>query len=123
MNQKRISLGNHILADLYQCNREIISNQKSVQMTLLESARIANATVVADVFHSFNPQGISGVVVIAESHIAIHCWPEYACVSVDIFTCNEKMNAQAALDYIAKSFESNQIVMKAIKRGEQLEVL
>lgn len=84
---------------------------------MIESARIAMATIVADVFHEFNPHGISGVVVIAESHIAVHSWPEHCCASVDIFTCSSEMNPDAAVSYLESAFKAQKIEIRKISRG------
>ncbi|RYZ71246.1 MAG: adenosylmethionine decarboxylase, partial [Proteobacteria bacterium] len=81
---KTFSLGQQYLAEFYGCNAESICTKEQLRTTMLEAAQIARATIVADVFHEFNPHGLSGVVVIAESHLAVHSWPEYACASVDL---------------------------------------
>lgn len=66
------ALGRHLLIEFYGCSAAIIDSEASVREAMLEAARRANATIVAEVFHSFSPQGVSGVVVIAESHVAVH---------------------------------------------------
>jgi S-adenosylmethionine decarboxylase len=84
---------------------------------MIEAAKCAKATIVADVFHEFNPHGISGVVVIAESHIAIHSWPEFSCASVDIFTCSADMNPEAAIEYLKTAFKAQKTEVRKINRG------
>lgn len=115
---KKINLGQQVLAEFYGCCVEAINNKDIIRHSMIEAAKIANATIVADVFHQFNPHGISGVVVIAESHIAIHSWPEYQCASVDIFTCSEGMNPQAAVDYLKSVFKAEKVEITAIARGQ-----
>src|SRR3989304_5622831 len=80
------ALGRHLLLELFDCDAEAINSLEVVKASMVEAARLAQATIVDVVFHEFNPFGISGVVVIAESHLAIHTWPEYRYAAVDIFS-------------------------------------
>ena len=113
------ALGYHTLIELYNCNPTKINNTKLVEETLLKAAEIANLSVVKSTIHHFNPIGVSGVVVIKESHIAIHTWPEYNYVALDFFTCNTSYNLESAIDYIYTIFEAKSIEQKEIKRGEK----
>ena len=110
-------LGRHILIDYFDCNFDAINDKDLVRRALLDAARESNATLVADVFHSFNPQGISGVVVIAESHIAIHTWPEYLCASVDIFSCGNKMTPEVIEGFLKEVFKAQTSHCCEIERG------
>lgn len=114
---KSKSLGSQYLAEFYDCCSDTINNKDRIQKLMIEAAKIANATIVADVFHEFNPHGISGVVVIAESHIAIHSWPEHSCASVDIFTCSTEMKPEAAIDFLKTAFKAKRIDIKVVDRG------
>ena len=111
-------LGNHFLVELYDCNSNLIADIEYVRKTMLEAAKVSQATIVAQVFHEFNPQGLSGVVVIAESHIAIHSWPEFNCASVDIFSCGSKMLPELAINYLQKAFEAKNISTQKLTRGK-----
>ncbi|MDT8273648.1 MAG: adenosylmethionine decarboxylase, partial [Desulfomonilia bacterium] len=71
------ALGIHILAEYYDCRVDVLKNTKNIEKHLNDAAEVAGATVVSSAFHTFNPYGVSGVVVIAESHLTIHTWPEY----------------------------------------------
>ncbi len=115
---KKISLGNQYLAEFYDCCVDTINNKDRICEAMIQAAKTAKATIVADVFHEFNPHGISGVVVIAESHIAIHSWPEHRCASVDIFTCSKDMDPQAAVDFLKSEFKAQRVEIKTIDRGE-----
>lgn len=114
----KINLGNQYLAEFYGCCVDILNSKDRIREAMIQAANIAKATIVADVFHEFNPHGISGVVVIAESHIAIHSWPEHKCAAIDIFTCSDKMNPQAAIDYLKSVFKAQKVEVKAIARGQ-----
>ncbi len=115
---KKMSLGKQVLAEFYGCCTETINSKDIIRASMIEAAKAARATIVADLFHEFNPHGISGVVVIAESHIAIHSWPEHHCASVDIFTCSEDMDPHAAVDYLKTVFKAQRVEVKTIARGQ-----
>ncbi len=93
------ALGVCIFLDLEGCNREILEDGKRIEDIMLEAARIAKATIIGRIFHNFNPHGTSGVVVIAESHLAIHTWPEYGVASIDIYTCGD-LGCDLAANYL-----------------------
>ena len=84
---------------------------------MLDAAKKAHATIVDDKFHHFSPFGVSGVVVIAESHLAIHTWPEYRYAAVDVFTCGETLKPEVAAIYLAQVFQSQNPSIHEIKRG------
>jgi S-adenosylmethionine decarboxylase len=79
--------GQHLLAEYHGCNVEVLDDLKRIESLLNEAARAAQTKVVASVFRPFDPQGVSGVVVIEESHLSIHTWPEFGYASVDFYTC------------------------------------
>jgi S-adenosylmethionine decarboxylase len=111
------SLGRHLLLELYDCSSEILTNLETVKTTLVEAAKRAEATIVDVVFHEFNPFGISGVVVIAESHLSIHTWPEYRYAAVDIFSCGETLKPAAAAQYLVEQFGASRASCVEVKRG------
>ncbi len=84
---------------------------------MVSAARQAKATVVEVSFHEFNPFGISGMVVIAESHLSIHTWPEYGYAAVDIFTCGDVIKPEVAAQYLIERFESKNPSIVEMKRG------
>ena len=81
------SLGRHILAEFYGCDFKELNNQDNIQVYMRNAAIKAKATIVNESFHKFSPWGVSGVIVIQESHLTIHTWPEYCYAAVDLFTC------------------------------------
>ena len=82
-----------------------------------KAARDSNATIVNSVFHRFNPHGVSGVVVIAESHLAIHTWPEYNYAAVDLFTCGSSVDPWIAFDVLRHCLEADTFKTREVKRG------
>jgi len=115
----RKNLGVHLLAELEGCKLETLENLARIRDILLEAAKESGATVVDQVFHKFNPVGASGIVVIAESHISIHTWPEYRYAAVDVFTCGKKMKPMVAIRLIAKKLgcPKRGVTVQNIKRG------
>jgi len=112
-----MALGWHVLAEFKSCSKVIIDSVVEVEKHLNIAAELAGATIVKSVFHQFSPQGVSGVVVIEESHFAIHTWPENAYAAVDLFTCSKDMYFEKALDYLKTKFESEDCEWKMIERG------
>ncbi|MBI3291760.1 MAG: S-adenosylmethionine decarboxylase proenzyme [Elusimicrobia bacterium] len=111
------ALGRHLLVELYQCDRKILTDVRKVEGIMVEAAKRAKAHVVDVVFHTFNPHGISGVIVIAESHLAIHTWPEYAFASIDIYTCGSEINPWPAYSYLVRKFHAKHTTALEMKRG------
>ena len=111
-----ILLGKHYLVEMSGCDSGLINNQAYVKNSMLDAAKLSGANIVADVFHQFNPQGLSGVVVIAESHFAIHTWPEHSCIAIDIFTCGPLMKLELAIKHLETAFKSKAVKTKIIDR-------
>ncbi len=111
------ALGRHILVELYECDRRIIDDAHLVEEILRAAAQKANATIIQSVFHSFNPHGVSGVVVIAESHLSIHTWPEYGYAAVDIFTCGETIDPWIAFHFLQEKFCAKNSSTMEMRRG------
>lgn len=116
----RARLGTQVVLDLYECETGHLDDIAWVKKTLVEAARAAGATVVETVFHKFAPCGISGVVVIAESHLAIHIWPEHRYAAVDVFTCGESVQINVATALLAREFRSKRPVQRRFTRGDDV---
>jgi len=110
-------LGRHLLVDFFDCDANAISSLQVVKTSMLEAARRSSATVVNTVFHELNPSGVSGVVVIAESHLAIHTWPERRYAAVDIFTCGDVLEPKIAADYLAEMLGAGRVSQVRLERG------
>ena len=106
-----------MLLELFECNSETLNNLEAVKDALVEAARRVQATIVDVVFHEFNPFGISGVVVIAESHLAIHTWPEYRYAAVDIFSCGNALKPEIAAAYLVEQFAAERTSVVELQRG------
>jgi len=110
-------LGRHILAEFTGCDTEVLNSIEKVKTALLEAARQSGATIVDSVFHQYNPYGLSGVVVIAESHISIHTWPEYGYAAVDFFTCGDQVDPWKACLYMKEKLACLEMHTQEISRG------
>jgi spermidine synthase len=110
------ALGNHILVEFMNCDPHIMNDVASIERDMVDAAKKAGATVINSTFHHFSPWGVSGVVVIQESHLAIHTWPEYGYAAVDLFTCGE-MDAWISFDYLKTCFSSQSYSAIEMKRG------
>lgn len=113
MNQ----LGRHILAEVYGCPADILNDVRKIEEVLVNAALEAGAEVREVVFHKFSPQGVSGVVVISESHLAIHTWPELGYAALDVFTCGDRVNPWDACNYITRNFEAQNMTATEVDRG------
>ncbi len=110
------TLGRHILVEYYNCNSEKLVDPDFIEQHMVEAAVRAKATVVTSDFHHFKPYGVSGAVIISESHLTIHTWPEYGYAAVDLFTCGE-IDPWLGFDYLEKIFESERSESIEIPRG------
>lgn len=111
------ALGKHLLLDLKDCNKEVLNDLSFLQEVLLSAAKEAGATVIGESFHQFAPQGVSGVVIIAESHLFLHTWPEYDYAAVDIFTCGDSVKSEAAAKLIIERLQSQNPSIMELERG------
>jgi S-adenosylmethionine decarboxylase len=106
-----------VLAEFAGCDRTLLNNLAAIETILKEAARQADATIVDSVFHHYNPHGLSGVVVIAESHLSIHTWPEYGYAAVDVFTCGDRVKPEDAVKLITERLEAHNCSMIELRRG------
>jgi S-adenosylmethionine decarboxylase len=111
------ALGRHILCEAYGCDPGVLNDRKTVENTMVEAALTAGAEVREVAFHKFSPQGVSGVVVISESHLTIHTWPELGYAAIDVFTCGDAVDPWNALDYLVKQLRATNTVSSEVKRG------
>ncbi len=110
-------LGQHVLAEFFECDPNILNNSEKIEKLMIDAALECGATIVQKCFHMFSPHGVSGVVIIAESHLAIHTWPELGYAAVDLFTCGEKCDPKVAYEFLKKAFYSNKASFSELKRG------
>jgi len=110
-------LGRPLVVELTECDCKVLNNSQLLEQYLNEAVRRSGATIVQSVFHRYNPQGVSGVVVIAESHISMHTWPEYGYAAVDFFTCGSSVDPYKAHDYLKEMLGANDSSVRELARG------
>lgn len=111
-------LGRHLVVELWGC-QENLNNPEGIRKALVEAVRRVGATLIDVHVHAFNPHGVSGVAVLAESHISLHTWPEHGYVALDVFTCGGKVVPEAAFDVFRALFRPQRTHLIEIKRGIQ----
>ncbi len=109
-------LGRHLLAEFYKCSSEILNDENKISGIMTTAVEVSNATIIRPFFHKFSPQGVSGIIVIAESHLAIHTWPEHQFAAVDLFSCGD-FDFTGALKYIRDNLNAGHYSIVSIKRG------
>jgi S-adenosylmethionine decarboxylase proenzyme len=111
------SLGRHLLGEYHGCDRELLDRPEHIRAELLAAVARSGATPIQEFVHNFTPHGVTGIVVIAESHFAIHTWPEYAFAAVDLFTCGDSVDPWRAFDQLALGLKAQKHSVVEIRRG------
>jgi S-adenosylmethionine decarboxylase len=111
------ALGRHLLLELKICNEEVLDDLNFLKDCLNEAAIQCGATVVGESFYHFSPYGVSGVVNIAESHIAVHTWPEHGYAAVDVFTCGNNVDPEKAAKFIIEKLGAQSHSVIELRRG------
>jgi S-adenosylmethionine decarboxylase len=111
------ALGRHVLAEYFDCDKELLNDPKRLEEFMQEAATKANATVISSSFRTFEPFGVSGVIIVAESHLAIHTWPEYGFAAVDFFTCGDTSNPWKAHEFLKTVLKPSHTEEKEVLRG------
>ena len=111
------ALGHQLMVEYYGCSAARLNDRDHIRDAMVAAAKATGATVVGDMFHEFNPHGISGVVVIAESHLAIHTWPEYGYAAVDLFTCGNEIDPYLGFDRLRNALQAERFEVREFYRG------
>lgn len=111
------TMGRHVIAELWDCNIEKLNNITMIEQIFVDAALKAGAEVREVAFHKFAPHGVSGVVIISESHLTIHSFPEHGYASVDVYTCGDRIDPNVAAQYIAESLEASTQESVEVPRG------
>jgi len=111
------ALGKHLLLELKDCNKDVLNDLSFLKNTMLTAAIESGATVLGESFHPFSPHGVSGVVVIAESHLSIHTWPEHNYAAADIFTCGDSVQPERAAEILIEKLGAKSHSVVEIQRG------
>lgn len=111
------TMGRHVIAELWECNIEKLNNMGLIERIFVDAALKAGAEIREVAFHKFAPHGVSGVVIISESHLTIHSFPEHGYASIDVYTCGDTINPNVAAEYIAAALEAKTYEKVEVPRG------
>ncbi|MHB9302891.1 adenosylmethionine decarboxylase [Thermofilum pendens] len=114
-------VGRHLIVEMFECDGRLLDSLEVVKSALLDAAVASNSTVVGFDFYRFKPHGISGYVLVAESHISIHTWPEYGYAAVDVFTCGEHTDPWKGLEILKERLRAKKVTIISIERGVGIE--
>ena len=110
-------MGRHVIAELWECNIDMLNDIERLERTFVNAALKAGAEVREVAFHKFAPFGVSGVVIISESHLTIHSFPEHGYASIDVYTCGDIIDPNVAVAYIEEHLEAKSTEKLEVPRG------
>lgn len=116
------SLGSHLLIEMYGCDSKTLEREEAVREAMEEAARRSNASLVTSSFHEFKPYGVSGAVIIQESHYTIHTWPEHQYAAIDLFYCGNTVLVDKAVEALQERFHPKNTRYLLVRRGLQNQV-
>ena len=122
-DEKLVHQSKHLLLELYRCDSEKLNDESFLRCTLNRAAKLAKATVLNLISNKFEPQGVTAIALLAESHISIHTWPESNYSAVDIFTCGQNMMPELASQYLIESLMAEEHSLRLIERNPPVAVL
>ncbi len=115
---KKVStVGYHYIIEAFGCEKEILTNLELLREILINSAKISKMSIKGDFFFKFSPEGVSGLVIVAESHISIHTWPDEGYAAIDVYTCGEDSEPEKAVEYVLKKIKAKKAHITELKRG------
>jgi len=120
--KKLIHQSKHLLLELYRCDREKLNDESFLRCILNRAAKLANATVLNLISNKFEPQGVTAIALLAESHLSIHTWPESNYSAVDIFTCGQNMKPNIASNYLIEALMAEEHLLRVITRNPPFKV-
>ncbi|HID78863.1 MAG TPA: adenosylmethionine decarboxylase [Planctomycetaceae bacterium] len=109
-------VGTHVLGELYGCSPDALKEVSAIRCLMRQVVDASGFHVVGEQFHQFNPHGVTGVLVLSESHFSIHTWPELGLVAADIFTCGEQQNAVDAFQKLCDLLRPSKVTKRVITR-------
>ena len=111
------ALGSHLILELQGCPAALLDDPLQVEQALTRAVEASGATLIKPFFHQFAPHGISGVIIVAESHFAVHTWPEYGYAALDIFTCGDCIDLEAASEVLRQELGAGSMQKMLLSRG------
>jgi len=122
-NEKKLVFqSRHFLLELYGCDYEKLNDESFLRCALNNAAKLANATVLNLISNKFEPQGVTAIALLAESHLSIHTWPESHYSAVDIFTCGQNMKPDLSCKYLIEALMAKEHLLRIINRNPPLNM-
>jgi len=112
-----VGLGRHLIVEMYNCPWKYLDSLNYIREKMIEAAEASNSIILNYNFHKFSPQGVTGVVIVSESHLSIHTWPEYGYAAIDIFTCGKHTDPWKALEVLKNALKPKNMNVIEFKRG------
>lgn len=110
-------LGRHVILEYYGCSAELLNNPDALAPIFVGAVDAMRANIVSQSFRRFEPHGVSGVIVISESHLTVHTWPEFGYAAIDVFTCGEVVDPWAAHQHLVEHLAPSRTSQMELKRG------
>ncbi|MCB2227012.1 MAG: adenosylmethionine decarboxylase [Desulfarculaceae bacterium] len=111
------ALGSHLILELYSCPATLLDDPQHVSQVMTSAVEASGATMIKPFFHQFAPQGVSGVIIISESHFTIHTWPEFGYAAIDVFTCGDVIDMDVAAETLRTGFQAQGMHKMSLSRG------
>jgi S-adenosylmethionine decarboxylase len=111
------TIGSHWILEMYDCPPAVIDDLEHVRLALRDAAKAARSTLLHEAAHAFEPQGVTALGLLAESHISVHTWPELGYAAADVFTCGEQATPKAACEHLATALQAGRYELRLIERG------
>ena len=121
-DNKLVNKSRHFLLELYRCDYEKLNDESFLRCTLSNAAKLANATILNLISNKFEPQGVTAIALLAESHLSIHTWPEARYSAVDVFTCGQNMKPEISCKYLIQALMAEEHLLRIIDRNPPSEV-
>ena len=112
-----VTIGSHCILELYGCPAELLNNPELIEASIRQASKDANAFLLNYMSEAFEPQGVTAMALLAESHISIHTWPELGYAAADVFTCGEQCDPEVACRTLVKAFEPMTYHLRRFSRG------
>ncbi len=116
-------VGKHCILELYGCDPLKLNDEKFIKIIVMAASEIAGAKLLQMIIHSFEPKGVTGLALLAESHISIHTWPESKYAAVDVFTCGEQTVPEKACEYLVRELSATKYSLRSFSRQTDIRFI
>lgn len=113
------SVGSHCILELHGCPPTLLDDKDAILDAIRRAAKLAKSTLLNEVAHRFEPQGVTALGLLAESHISVHTWPEIGYAACDVFTCGEEAEPEQACQHLVEALEADRYELRRVPRGHE----